>query len=317
MKRELVLEMVRVTEAAAVNCAPWIGRGKKLEADEAATSAMRTLLDTLPMEGTVVIGEGEMDAAPMLYIGERLGTGAPPGIDIAVDPLEGTNILACGAWNALCAVAAGPAGTLLHAPDMYMEKLAVGPLCRGRVDIRHPLAENLHAVAQATSKDVSEVVVAILERPRHEQIIHQIRQVGARVKLLSDGDLVGALSTAFEQLGVDILLGTGGSPEGVLAAAGLRCLGGDLQGRLMPDTEEQKQRCWAMGIDPDRILSIDDLVSGDDVIFAATGVTDGELLHGVKYAASNRVRTHSLVMRAKTGTIRFIETIHMVSRTFH
>lgn len=315
MERELALGIVRVTEVAAVNCARWMGRGKKMEADEAATSAMRRLLDTLPMEGTVVIGEGEMDEAPMLYIGERLGTRVPPMVDIAVDPLEGTNVLARGAGNALCVVAVGLSGALLHAPDMYMDKIAVGPICRGQVDIRNSVAENLHAVAQATSKDISEVVVAILDRPRHRKIVEDIRQMGARIKLIPDGDIVAALSTAFEHTGVDLLLGTGGSPEGVLSAAALKCLGGELQGRLMPDTEEQEKRCRDMGlIEPTKILYMEDLVPGDDVLFAATGVTDGELLRGVQYRPYHRVHTHSVLMSAKTGTVRFIEAIHNVSK---
>ncbi len=314
MKHALTLEMVRVTELAAVNSAQWMGRGNKREADAAATSTMRKLLDAIPIEGTVVIGEGEMDDAPMLHIGERLGLGPAPAVDIAADPLEGTNLLARGSANALCVIALGPAGTLLHAPDMYMQKIAVGPSCRGRIDIRQPVTENLHAVARATSKDPSEIVVAILDRPRHEEMISQIRQTGARIKLISDGDIVAALSTAFEQFGVDILLGTGGSPEGVLAAAALKCLGGELQGRLLPSSEEQRQRCYRMGLDPGQVLSMEDLVVGDDVIFAATGVTDGELLRGVRSTANRGVRTHSLVMEAKTGTVRFIETLHDTSR---
>lgn len=315
MERELALEIVRVTEMAALNCARWMGRGRKMEADEAATSAMRNMFDTIQMDGTVVIGEGEMDEAPMLYIGEKLGTGVAPAVDVAVDPLEGTNILAKGLWNAMAVVAIAPAGSLLHAPDMYMDKIAVGPRAKGRVHLDATVAENLRAVAEATDKDISDVVAVILDRPRHAHIIEQIRQTGARIKLISDGDVAAALNTAFEDTGVDILFGSGGAPEGVLAAAALKCLGGELLGRLMPEDEAQLQRCKQMGIlDVSRVLMMDDLVKGDDAIFAATGVTDGELLRGVRYIGKSRAKTHSLVMRAQTGTVRFIEANHDLSR---
>ncbi|MCL6637108.1 MAG: class II fructose-bisphosphatase [Alicyclobacillus sp.] len=315
MDRELALEIVRVTEMAALSCARWMGRGRKYEADGAATSAMRAMFDTVQMDGTVVIGEGEMDEAPMLYIGEKLGTGVPPEVDVAVDPLEGTNILAKGLWNAMSVVAVAPKGSLLHAPDMYMDKIAVGPKARGRVHLDATIAENLRAVAEATDKDISDVVAVILDRPRHQHIIEQVRAAGARIKLISDGDVAGALNTAFAETGVDILFGQGGAPEGVLAAAALKCLGGELQGRLLPENEEQRKRCWSMGItDLNRVLTMDDLVRGDDVIFAATGVTDGELLRGVRFIGKARAKTHSLVMRAKTGTMRFIEAIHDLTR---
>lgn len=315
MERELALEIVRVTEMAALNCARWMGRGRKMEADEAATSAMRNMFDTIQMDGTVVIGEGEMDEAPMLYIGEKLGTGVAPAVDVAVDPLEGTNILAKGLWNAMAVVAIAPAGSLLHAPDMYMDKIAVGPRAKGRVHLDATVAENLRAVAEATDKDISDVVAVILDRPRHAHIIEQIRRTGARIKLISDGDVAAALNTAFEDTGVDILFGSGGAPEGVLAAAALKCLGGELLGRLMPEDEAQLQRCKEMGIlDVSRVLMMDDLVKGDDAIFAATGVTDGELLRGVRYIGKSRAKTHSLVMRAQTGTVRFIEANHDLSR---
>ncbi|MCL6515857.1 class II fructose-bisphosphatase [Alicyclobacillus sp.] len=315
MDRELALEIVRVTEMAALSCARWMGRGKKNEADEAATSAMRAMFDTVQMDGTVVIGEGEMDEAPMLFIGERLGTGAPPAVDVAVDPLEGTNILAKGLWNAMAVVAVAPKGSLLHAPDMYMDKIAVGPRARGRVHLDASVEENLRAVADALDKDISDVVAVILDRPRHRQIIEQVRAAGARIKLISDGDVAAALNTAFEETGVDILFGQGGAPEGVLAAAALKCLGGELQGRLMPEDDAQLERCRQMGIaDVRKVLTMDDLVKGDDAIFAATGVTDGELLRGVRFIGKSRAKTHSIVMRAKTGTIRFIEAVHDLSR---
>lgn len=315
MDRELALEIVRVTEAAALNSARWMGRGQKVEADDAATTAMRHMFDTVQMDGTVVIGEGEMDEAPMLYIGERLGTGGDPQVDVAVDPLEGTNILAKGSWNAMSVIAVAPKGTLLHAPDMYMEKIAVGPKAKGMVHLDASIAENLHAVAKATQKDVSDVVAVILDRPRHASIIEQVRQAGARIRLISDGDVAAALNTAFEDTGVDILLGIGGAPEGVLSAAALKCLGGDMQGRLLPEDEIQRDRCRDMGIeDVTRVLTLDDLVRGDDAIFAATGVTDGELLRGVRLIGNARARTHSLVMRAQTGTIRFVEAVHDLSK---
>lgn len=315
MERELALEIVRVTEMAALNSARWMGTGKKMEADGAATSAMRAMFDTIQMDGTVVIGEGEMDEAPMLYIGERLGMGVAPALDVAVDPLEGTNILAKGLWNAMAVVAVAPAGTLLHAPDMYMEKIAVGPKAKGKVDLNASVAENLQAVAKATEKDISDVVAVILDRPRHAQLIEQVRAAGARIKLITDGDVAAALNTGFEDTGVDILFGSGGAPEGVLAAAALKCLGGELLGRLLPEDEQQLERCRQMGItDIHKVLTMDDLVKGDDAIFAATGVTDGELLRGVRFMGKSRARTHSIVMRAQTGTIRFVEALHDLSR---
>ncbi|WDL95182.1 class II fructose-bisphosphatase [Alicyclobacillus sp. ALC3] len=315
MDRELSLEIVRVTEMAALNCARWMGRGQKMEADDAATTAMRKMFDTVQIDGTVVIGEGEMDEAPMLYIGEKLGTGVEPKVDVAVDPLEGTNILAKGLWNAMAVVAIAPAGSLLHAPDMYMEKIAVGPKARGKVDLDASIEHNLQAVAQALNKDVSDVVAVILDRPRHQHIIDEVRRAGARIKLISDGDVAAALNTAFPETGVDILFGTGGAPEGVLAAAALKCQGGELQGRLVPEDDEQLARCHSMGIeDVSRVLRMEDLVKGDDAIFAATGVTDGELLRGVRLEGYARATTHSIVMRAKTGTIRFIQATHDLSR---
>ncbi|QSO47612.1 class II fructose-bisphosphatase [Alicyclobacillus mengziensis] len=315
MDRELALEIARVTEMAALHCARWMGRGRKMEADDAATTAMRQMFDTVNMDGVVVIGEGEMDEAPMLYIGEKLGTGSDPKVDVAVDPLEGTNILAKGTWNAMSVVAVAPRGTLLHAPDMYMDKIAVGPRAKGKVHLDATVEENLRAVAKATEKDISDVVAVILDRPRHEHIIEQVRAAGARIRLISDGDVAAALNTAFEDTGVDILFGSGGAPEGVLSAAALKCLGGEMQGRLLPEDEAQLARCREMGIDDvTRVLYMDDLVQGDDAIFAATGVTDGELLRGVRMIGKSRARTHSLVMRAKTGTVRFIEALHDLTR---
>ncbi|TWT06959.1 class II fructose-bisphosphatase [Planococcus sp. CPCC 101016] len=313
MERSLSMELVRITEAAAIASSKWMGRGMKVEADDAATTAMRTVFDTIPMRGVVVIGEGEMDEAPMLYIGEELGTGNGPEVDVAVDPLEGTNIVAAGGWNALAVLAIADRGNLLNAPDMYMEKIAVGPESVGKIDINAPVIDNLRAVAKAKNKDIEEVVATIMDRPRHQDIIDQIRAAGARIKLIDDGDVAGAINTAFDQTGVDILFGTGGAPEGVIAAVGLKCLGGEIQGKLVPQNEEEAQRCIDMGIDVSKVLMMDDLVKGDDAIFAATGVTDGELLRGVQLKGGF-AESHTLVMRAKSGTIRFIEGRHSLQK---
>ncbi len=314
MERSLTMELVRVTEAAALSSARWMGRGMKEEADDAATTAMRTVFDTIPMQGKVVIGEGEMDEAPMLYIGEKLGTGAGPFVDVAVDPLEGTNIVANGTWNALSVIAIADDGNLLHAPDMYMQKIAVGPESVGKVDINAPTIDNLKAVAKAKNKDIEDVVAVLLNRPRHEKLIQEIREAGARIKLIQDGDVAAAINTAFDITGVDILFGIGGAPEGVLTAVALKCLGGEIQGKLKPKNEAEVERCRKMGIeDTDKVLYMDDFVTGDDAIFAATGVTDGELLKGVQFKGQ-RATTQTVVMRAKSGTIRFIDGQHSLKK---
>ncbi len=313
MERSLSMELVRVTEAAAVSASRWMGRGLKNEADDAATTAMRTVFDTIPMQGVVVIGEGEMDEAPMLYIGEELGTGIGPAVDVAVDPLEGTNIVAAGGWNALAVLAIADKGNLLHAPDMYMNKIAVGPEAVGKIDIDASVTENLHAVAKAKNKEIGDIVATVLNRERHAAIIEEIRAAGARIKLINDGDVAAAINTAFDETGVDILFGLGGAPEGVIAAVGLKCLGGEIQGRLVPSNEEEAQRCKEMGIDVNKVLRMEDLVKGDDAIFAATGVTDGELLSGVQFKGGY-CETHSLVMRSKSGTIRFVEGRHSMKK---
>ena len=310
MERSLTMEIVRVTEAAAIASAKWMGRGLKNEADQAATSAMRALFDTIPMHGRVVIGEGEMDEAPMLYIGEELGLrNGGPEVDIAVDPLEGTNIVAKGGNGAMTVVAIADRGNLLNAPDMYMEKIAVGPESRGKVDINASVTDNLRAVAEAKNKSISDVVAILLDRPRHQHIVDEIRAAGARIKFIQDGDVSAAISTAFDETGIDIMFGTGGAPEGVISAVALKCLGGDFQGRLVPQNDEELKRCISMGIDVSKVLYLDDLVKGDDAIFAATAVTDSELLRGVQYKGEYCL-TNSLVMRAKTGTVRFIEGRH-------
>jgi len=313
MERSLSIELVRVTEAAALKSARWMGRGKKDEADDAATSAMRDVFDTIPMKGTVVIGEGEMDEAPMLYIGEKLGNGYGPRVDVAVDPLEGTNIVASGGWNALAVIAVADHGNLLNAPDMYMDKIAVGPEAVGCIDIEAPVIDNLKAVAKAKNKDVEDVVATILNRPRHEKIIHELREAGARIKLINDGDVAGAINTAFDHTGVDILFGSGGAPEGVLSAVALKALGGEIHGKLLPQSEEELRRCEKMGLDTGKVLRMEDLVKGDDAIFAATGVTDGELLKGVQFKGSVGT-THSVVMRAKSGTVRFVDGRHSLKK---
>lgn len=314
MERSLTMELVRVTEAAALSSARWMGRGQKNEADDAATSAMRTVFDTIPMRGTVVIGEGEMDEAPMLYIGEKLGTGDGPLVDVAVDPLEGTSIVARGSWNALSVIAIADGGNLLHAPDMYMEKIAVGPEAVGKIDINAPTIDNLKAVAKAKNKDIEDVLAVVLNRPRHEELIKEIRKAGARIKLIQDGDVAGAMNTAFDQTGVDVLFGIGGAPEGVISAVALKCLGGEIQGKLKPSNDEQIARCKKMGIsDVNRVFYMEDFCSGDDAIFAATGVTDGELLKGVQYKGQ-RATTDTVVMRAKSGTIRFIAGEHSLKK---
>jgi len=314
LERELALEFVRVTEAAARSAGRLMGKGDKAAADQAAVDAMRHVFDTVRINGTVVIGEGEMDEAPMLYIGEKVGTGVEPSVDVAVDPLEGTNLVAKGLPNALSVVAVAPRGCLLHAPDIYMEKIAVGPRAKGCISLDAPVEENLRAVAKALERDVSDLTAIILDRPRHAGIIAAIRATGARVKLITDGDVSAAIATGIEDSGVDILFGTGGAPEGVIAAAALKCLGGELQGRLKPESEEETARVIKMGLtDVNRLLLLDDLASGDDVIFAATGITDGEMLRGVRYRGQT-VITHSLVMRGITGTVRNITATHYLTK---
>lgn len=316
MDRNLPLNLARVTEAAALASAKFLGRGDKNAADQAAVDAMRRMFDTLNIDGVVVIGEGEMDEAPMLYIGEEIGIAGPDSlkVDIAVDPLDGTNSVAKGLPNAISVVAIAPRGCLLHAPDTYMKKLAVGPKAKGVVDINKSVEENIRNVAKALGKDVSEVTVTILDRPRHEELVAQVRKAGARIKLFSDGDVLAAINTCFDNTGVDILMGIGGAPEGVIAAAALKCLGGEFQGILHPVTDEQKRRCLEMEADLDKVYTIDDLVKGNEVVFAATGVSHGELLQGVRFIEKNVATTHTLVLRAETGTIRFIESIHKLDK---
>jgi fructose-1,6-bisphosphatase II / sedoheptulose-1,7-bisphosphatase len=300
---------VRVTEAAALAASHWMGRGKKNEADGAAVEAMRKAFDAVAIDGTVVIGEGEMDEAPMLYIGEKVGSGGPK-MDIAIDPLEGTTLTAKGGPNALAVIALAEAGNFLHAPDIYMDKIAVGGgLPEGVVDLDAPPGENLRNLALARKCDVSDLVVCTLERPRHEELIARCREAGARIMLISDGDVAGVIATAQADAGVDMYHGSGGAPEGVIAAAALRCIGGQMQGRLMYENDEQKARSIAMGItDPNHKFTISELARGN-VMFAATGVTNGAMLRGVRRFGSGAI-THSIVMRSKSGTVRYIEAHH-------
>jgi fructose-1,6-bisphosphatase II len=311
MDRNLALEVVRVTEAAALAAARFVGLGDRDGADNAATQAMRRTFGFVHLRGRVVIGEGERDEAPMLYIGELVGDGAAdaPAVDIAVDPLEGTNLVANGLADALVVVAMAEEGQFLNAPDTYMDKIAVGPDARGAIDIRRSATHNLEAVAEAKRVDVHDLTAVILDRPRHAELIAEVRKAGARIRLISDGDVGGAIATADPATGVDILLGTGGAPEGVLAAAALRCVGGDMQGVLKPRSTEERDRAIAMGIaDLDHVFAIDELAHGD-VMFAATGVTEGFLLQGVRFTATG-ANTHSIVMRSRSGSVRFLETRH-------
>ena len=314
MERELALEFVRVTEAAAIASGRLMGRGQKEAADAAAVDAMRAMLDTVMIKGTVVIGEGEMDEAPMLYIGERVGGADFPEVDIAVDPLEGTSLVAKGLPNAISVLAVAEKGGLLHAPDMYMDKIAVGPEARGCIDLDAPIKDNLARVARAKGRRIEDLTVVILDRDRHERIIREVREAGARIKLITDGDVAPAVATAFGDSGVDMLLGIGGAPEGVLAAAALKCLGGEMQARLVAGSPAEEERAMSMGLkDIKLVLTLNDLVRSDDVIFSATGITDGDLLRGVRYFG-DKATTHSIVMRSKTGTIRLIEATHMLER---
>lgn len=309
MDRNLALELTRVTEAAALACGRWVGKGDKIAADDAATEAMRRTLDSLEISGTVVIGEGEMDEAPMLYIGEKLGKDTGTAVDIAVDPLEGTTICSKGMNGAIATIALAPKGGFLHAPDMYMEKIAAGPLVKGVIDIDASPSENLKRIAEAKSCYIEDLTVVVLDRPRHDKIVEEVRQAGARIHMIPDGDVASAAATALSESGIDLMMGVGGAPEGVLAAAALKCMGGDMQGRLVFKTQEERDRATAMGIqDFDKIYTCEEMASGD-VVFAATGVTNGDLLQGVRYF-SGGAETHSVVMRSRSRTVRFIKAQH-------
>ncbi len=313
MNRNLALEFVRVTEAAALSAGRWIGRGEKNAADQAAVTAMRESFNSIDFDGLIVIGEGEMDEAPMLYIGEKVGQGKGVRVDIACDPLEGTNITAKGGPEAIACIAAAEAGGFLHAPDMYMNKIAVGPAARGAIDITKSVTWNLREVAKASNKEIEDLCVIILDRDRHAESIKEIRASGARIRLIGDGDVSAALATASPDSGVDILMGSGGAPEGVIAAAALRCLGGDMQATLMFQNDTEWQRAQKMGIkSKTQVYGLTDLAKGN-VMFIATGVTGGSFLKAVRYTGGGAA-THSIVMRSETGTIREIETRHSFDR---
>lgn len=308
--RNLAMELGRVTEAAAMAAGRWMGRGNKEAADQAAVDAMRLVLNGVDMDGVIVIGEGEKDEAPMLYNGEVLGTGRPPRVDIAVDPIDGTTILSLGRSGALAVVALSERDTMYDpAHIFYMDKIAVGPECAGVIDIEAPVDVNLRIIARTMHKDIDDLTVIILDRPRHQELIRQVREMGARIRLISDGDIAGALMTTIPDTGIDVLMGIGGSPEAVVSACALKCVGGDMQCKLWPRDEAERETALEAGMDLDQVLTIDDLVRGDNVFFAATGITDGELLEGVRYYGGG-ARTHSLVMRSRSGTVRFVEASH-------
>ncbi|MGO2829271.1 MAG: class II fructose-bisphosphatase [Corynebacterium casei] len=312
--RNLAMELVRVTEAAALASGRWVGRGKKNEGDGAAVDAMRQLINSVSMDGVVVIGEGEKDEAPMLYNGENVGTGTGAAMDIAVDPVDGTRLMAEGRPNAISVIAAAERGTMYDPSAVfYMNKLVVGPEAVGKVDITKPIAYNIEAVAQAKGIKAEEVTVVVLDRPRHDQLIEDIREAGAKVRLIMDGDVAGAIATAQDSNSIDLLMGIGGTPEGIVTACAMKCMGGEIQGMLWPKDEEEAERARAAGHDLDRVLYTNDLVTSDNCYFAATGVTNGDMLRGVSYRA-NSATTRSLVMRSKSGTVRYIDSIHQLSK---
>ncbi|QRP47211.1 class II fructose-bisphosphatase [Amycolatopsis sp. FDAARGOS 1241] len=312
--RNLAMELVRVTEAAAMAAGRWVGRGDKIGGDGAAVDAMRQLVSTVSMRGVVVIGEGEKDEAPMLFNGEEVGNGDGPDCDVAVDPVDGTTLMAKGMPNALAVLAVAERGAMFDPSAVfYMEKLAVGPDAAGKVDLAAPIDENIRRVARAKNSSVGDVTVCILDRPRHEQLVKEVREAGARIRFISDGDVAGAIAAARPSTGVDMLLGIGGTPEGIIAACAMKCLGGELQGRLWPKDEAEREKALAAGHDLDRVLTNDDLVRGDNVFFCATGVTDGDLLRGVHYRAGGAT-TQSIVMRSKSGTVRMIDGYHRLEK---
>lgn len=312
--RNLAMELVRVTEAAALSAARFMGRGDRKGGDQAAVDGMRLVLNTIEMDGIIVIGEGVKDQAPMLYNGEKVGAGGPPEVDIAVDPIDGTRPLAEGRLNSIATVAVAPRGAMYDpGPFVYMDKIAVGPAAKGVIDVEKSVKENLEAIATSTGKRIQDLAVVMLERPRHAQLKADVRAAGARIRMIDDGDVAGALMTAMPDSGIDVLMGIGGTPEGVLAACALRAMGGEIQGKLFARNDEELARGRAMGYDFEKVLTMDDLVSSEDVFFAATGITDGELLDGVKYSP-NGARTHSLVVRGVTGTVRQVIATHRLDK---
>jgi fructose-1,6-bisphosphatase II len=312
--RNLALELARVTEAAALASGRYMGRGDKIAADRAAVDAMRLMLNTIRMNGVIVIGEGEKDEAPMLFNGEQLGTGDSPDVDIAVDPIDGTRPFAMGMPNAIATVALAPRGSMFNpGPCVYMHKIAVGPIAVDMIDIQAPVEDNLRRIARVKGEKVDDLTVVILDRPRHTELINDVRRLGARIRLIQDGDVAGALMTAMPATGVDVLIGIGGTPEGVIAACGLRAMGGNIQGMMYFRSDEERQKALDAGMEIDKVLMMEDLVSSDDVFFAATGLTNGDLLQGVDYHAGGAI-TDTLVVRGKTGTVRRIQATHRLDK---
>lgn len=319
MDRNLALELVRVTEAAALVSSQFMGRGDKNGADGAAVEAMRRAFETVKIDGEVVIGEGELDEAPMLYIGEKVGMATEDSmkVDIAVDPLDGTTLIAKGLPNVISVIAMGKKGSLLKAPDTYMKKIIVGPKAKGCIDLNASVEENIKSVARALNKKTTEMTITVQDRERHNYIFEAARKLGTRIKMFGDGDVAAGIATCFEDTGIDMLMGIGGGPEGVITAAAIKCMGGDMQAQIYPLSEEERIRCHEMNLtdeDIDKVLSLEDLAKGDELFFAATGITDGDLLKGIVSLGNNRITTNSVVMRAKTGTIRFVDAIHSIEK---
>ena len=319
MDRNLALELVRVTEAAALVSSQFMGKGDKNGADGAAVEAMRKAFESVKISGEVVIGEGELDEAPMLYIGEKVGMNTEDSmeVDIAVDPLDGTTLIAKGLPNAISVIAMGSKGSLLNAPDTYMKKIVVGPKAKGAIDLTKTPEENIISVAKALGKKTSQMTISVQDRERHNDIIQAARKLGSRIQMFSDGDVATGIATCFEETGIDMMMGIGGGPEGVILAAAIKCMGGDMQGQIYPLSDQERSRCYEMGLsdsDIDKVLLIDDLAKGDNLFFAATGITEGYLLKGVKNIDDNKAKTQSVVMRAKTGTIRFVDAIHSLDK---
>ncbi|QYE98172.1 class II fructose-bisphosphatase [Paraclostridium sordellii] len=319
MDRNLALELVRVTEAAALVSSQFMGRGDKNGADGAAVEAMRRAFETVKIDGEVVIGEGELDEAPMLYIGEKVGMATEDSmkVDIAVDPLDGTTLIAKGLPNVISVIAMGKKGSLLKAPDTYMKKIIVGPKAKGCIDLNASVEENIKSVAKALNKKTTEMTITVQDRERHNYIFEAARKLGTRIKMFGDGDVAAGIATCFEDTGIDMLMGIGGGPEGVITAAAIKCMGGDMQAQIYPLSEEERIRCHEMNLtdeDIDKVLYLEDLAKGDELFFAATGITDGDLLKGIVSLGNNRITTNSVVMRAKTGTIRFVDAIHSIEK---
>ncbi|MDU5560285.1 class II fructose-bisphosphatase [Anaerococcus vaginalis] len=315
MNRDLGINLCRVTEAAALASGKYLGKGKKNDSDNIAVDQMRAMFNYLGINGRVVIGEGEIDEAPMLYIGEEIGDMSQDDVvDIAVDPIDGTASLANGTSNSISVIAVAPQGCLLNAPDVYMNKIATGSKAKGVIDIKKSTKENIENVAKALNKKVSDITVSVLHRPRHEKLVEEIRESGARISMVEDGDVLTAIATELSDGKIDLIMGIGGAPEGVIAAAALKCLGGDFQGVFAPSDSKQVKRCLKMGVDFDKVYTIDDLVKGDDVLFAATGITDGTFLKGVSYTKNNMAKTQSLLLRLPSGTIRYIDSVHKLNQ---